>query len=203
MGDDQAILLEGVACLLEPEFEVVGLVSDGPALVEAARRIRPDVVIVDIPLPILNGLDAARMIHRELPSIRIVFLTAHDDPAFIEQAFDAGAQAYVVKRHTSEELVTALHHVLRGEQYVCAADGARSTVPTLRRNPGSAVNLTIRQRQIVQLIAEGKQNKEIATVLNLSPRTVEFHKARIMNKLKIRSTAGLTRFAMRHGIAAE
>jgi len=198
MGDDHSILMEGVEALLHPEFDVVATAADGQSLVDVVGKHHPDLVIVDVSLPVLSGIDAARLIHQEFPDAHIIFLSMHDDPAFVSQAFSVGAQAYVVKCGSAGDLLTAMRAAMRGETYV--SPSLNCPVPTLTAPARPTPALTQRQRQIIQLVAEGKQNKEIATALSLSPRTVEFHKARIMNKLHIRTTAGLTRFAITHGL---
>jgi DNA-binding NarL/FixJ family response regulator len=194
LADDHVVVTDSLRKLLEQEFEVVGAAADGRTLLKATRELKPDLVVMDISMPLLNGVDSARTLRREDPTIKIVFLTMHTDAAFVQEAIRAGAQGYVTKQSASPELIEAMRKVLRGKTYV--SPSAEWGVGTR-----SGELLSSRQREVLQLVAEGKQNKEIATILSVSPRTVEFHKSRIMNKLNLHTTATLTKFALEHGIS--
>jgi len=203
LGDDHSLILEGVRRLLESHCEVVGAAYDGKALVEEALRLRPDVVVLDVSLPILNGIDAAREIKKALPSARLIFLSMHANAIYLRKALQAGALAYVLKSGASEELLTAIDTAKSGKTYVSPGFG-QSVISGLQDLHGRAtratIDLTPRQRQILQLVAEGKQNKEIAEILAVSVKTVEFHRSSLMTKLGARTVAELTRFAIQEGL---
>jgi len=202
LADDHKIVTEGLKSLLEPEFELVGIVEDGRALLAAAEKLRPDVIVVDISMPLLNGIDSVRQIKKAHAEIKVVFLTMHPDVTYAVSAFEAGASGYVLKHSAPTELVTAIRSALRGKTFVTpllAGDlMQRAKERTNQRD--ESTRLTERQREIVQLLAEGKSAKEIATVLNISSRTVEFHKYRIMKDLGIKSAVELVHYAVKHGI---
>lgn len=203
LADDHSLVLEGVRRLLESRYDVVGSADTGQALVEAALKLVPDIVVLDISMPLLNGIDAAKQIKRALPDTVLVFLSMHSNAIYLRKALEAGAAAYVLKSGASEELLKAIEAAKKGEPYV--SPGFDSNVIDSVRNwpekpPKAVIELTGRQRQILQLIAEGKQNKEIAALLNLSVKTVEFHRSRLMTKLGGRSVAELTRFAIEEGL---
>jgi DNA-binding NarL/FixJ family response regulator len=207
LADDHGIVLEGISKILEPHFDLVATVGDGRALLEASRKHRPDAVVVDVGMPLLNGVDAARQLARIAPDTRIVFLTMHSDPAYVSEAFRAGASGYVLKQSAGSELVFALQEVLKGRYYVTPLV-AREVVGGFLRNDGkeavpTASRLTARQREVLQLVAEGQSVKEIAATLEVSVKTVEFHKKRLMDELGVRTTAGLTKYALTHGIVSE
>jgi len=208
LADDHTIVLEGISKILEPHFDLVGTVEDGRALLEAAQRLRPDAVVIDIGMPLLNGVDAARQLANLVPQTKIVFLTMHSDPAYVSEAFRAGASGYVLKQSAGSELVFALQEVLKGRYYVTPLV-AREVVGGFLRGEGGkeaiprASKLTNRQREVLQLVAEGQSVKEIAATLDVSVKTVEFHKKRLMDELGVRTTAGLTKYALTHGIIAE
>ena len=195
-------MTEGLKGLLEPEFELVGTVEDGRALLAAAEKLRPDVIVADISMPLLNGIDSVRQIKQVHDEIKVVFLTMHPDVTYAVSAFEAGASGYVLKHSAPTELVTAIRSALRGKTFVTPLLAGefmqRTKERTTRRD--ESTRLTERQREIVQLLAEGKSAKEIATVLNISSRTVEFHKYRIMKDLGLKSAAELVHYAVRHGI---
>lgn len=204
LADDHRILIEGLKGLLDPEFELLGTVEDGRALVVAAQELKPDVIVADISMPLLNGLEAGRQILKEDPSARIIFLTMHSDVAYAAEAFRAGASGYILKRSAASELVTAIREVLKGGAYVTPVV-AKSLMKDslLGKQPGKtdpATALTSRQREVLQLVAEGHSIKEIAHILHVSPKTVEFHKYRLMEQLSLRSTAELTQYAVKHGV---
>jgi DNA-binding NarL/FixJ family response regulator len=202
LADDHGVLLDGLKKLLEEEYDLVGTVADGEALVAAARKLRPDVIVLDITMPLLNGIEAARQIRKAMPSAKLLFLTVHADTAYVEEAFRAGALGYVLKHAAARELFTALRRVLKGRTYLTPMIGEGRTdsllKPVSRLRPPT--RLGVRQREVLQLVAEGRQNKEIASALNISVKTVEYHKSRIMSRLDIHSSAGLTRYAIHHGI---
>jgi DNA-binding NarL/FixJ family response regulator len=203
LADDHRILAEGVRGLLEPEFELTGIVSDGRELVEAARRLRPDVVVADISMPSLNGIDAVAQVRQAVVSCRVVFLTMQRDVSYARRAMEAGASGYVLKHSAPDELVKAIREALRGRTYVTpmiAAELLRSYREDGPQPPDTAGRLTPRQREVLQLSAEGRSAKEIARLLHISSRTAEFHRARVMKVLGIRTTAELVQYAIRNGI---
>jgi DNA-binding NarL/FixJ family response regulator len=201
IADDHALLLAAFEKLLADQCEVVGVVSDGRALVDAAERLRPDVIVLDIAMPLLNGLDAGRQIKQKLREVRLVFLTMNEDPALAAEAFRAGASAYLLKRSAASELSTALDEVMRGRSYVTPLMTGGMVEALLDRGKGAQpVGLTPRQREVLQLLAEGRSMKEVATVLNLAPRTIAFHKYEMMKQLGITSTAELIQYAVRQHI---
>lgn len=203
LGDDHSLILEGIRRLLESHYEVVGSADNGKSLVEAAWRLAPDVVVLDVSMPILNGIDAAREIKKGLPSTRLVFLSMHSNAIYLRKALQAGASAYVLKSGASEELLTAIEAAREGNSYVSSGFG-QDVIDNLQNQPEGAtravIELTDRQRQILQLIAEGKQNKEIADILGVSVKTVEFHRSSLMTKLGAHTVAELTRFAIQEGL---
>jgi DNA-binding NarL/FixJ family response regulator len=210
LADDHPILTEGIERILEPRFELIGAVQDGRALVREAEWLDPDIVLVDISMPLLNGIDAARQLKKIEPRCKIVFLSMHADPDYVSEAFAAGASGYLLKSSFSSELVFALEEVLKGRYYVAPAV-AKDVVEAFASGPGDASRkgppqpaskLTPRQREVLQLVAEGKSVKEIACVLDVSVKTVEFHKTRIMEQLDLHSTAELTKYAVAHGLAS-
>jgi DNA-binding NarL/FixJ family response regulator len=202
IADDHVLVVEGLRRLLEDAFDVVGTVEDGRTLLTAAERLKPDVVLVDGSMPLLNGIDACARLRILVPSSRVVVLTMHADRSYAAEAFSAGAAGYVLKGSAPSELVRAIRTVLRGGRYVARALPA--SVLARERLAGEALpgHLTPRQREVLQLVAEGRGAKQIAAVLRISVKTVEFHKARLMDQLALRSTAELTRYAVQHGIVA-
>lgn len=206
LADDHLVVQQGLRRILDrPEFEIVGAVSDGRALVEAAASLRPDVIIADISMPLLNGIEALRQIRKQNRKAKVIFLSMHPEAIYAVEAIKAGARGYLVKSSDDEELITAIGKVLAGEVYVTPslAEPVLNRLHAPRMSArGSAEALTERQREVLQLLAEGKQAKEIAALLNVSDRTVEFHKYRIMETLGIRTVAGLAAYAAKHGIVA-
>jgi DNA-binding NarL/FixJ family response regulator len=203
LADDHRILAEGVQGLLEPEFELVGIVTDGRELVEAARRLRPDVVVADISMPSLNGIDAAAQIRQAGVSCKVVFLTMQSDVSYARRAMEAGAAGYILKHSAHDELVKAIREALRGRTYVTpliAGELLRSYREDGPQPPDAAGRLTPRQREVLQLSAEGRSAKEVARLLHISSRTAEFHRARVMKVLGVRTTAELVQYAIRNGI---
>ena len=203
IADDHQILGEGLRRLLEPEFEVVALVADGRELVAAARKHRPDVVVADVTMPSLNGIEAAVQLRELGVGAKVVFLTMHRDVAYARRAMDAGAAGFVLKHSVASELLTAVREALQGRTYVTplvAGELLQSYREDDSRPSDSAQRLTARQREVLQLIAEGRSAKEAAAVLKISIRTAEAHKARILEALGLRTTAELVRYAIRNGI---
>jgi DNA-binding NarL/FixJ family response regulator len=204
IADDHRLMAEGLKRLLDPEFELVGLVEDGRALVEAAARLKPDVIVADITMPRLNGLAAIPLLKKDNPGARVIVITMHRETAYARRALEAGASGFVLKSSAPDELITAIHAVLAGRTFVTpevaselsAADG-RARAPSGE----TAASLTPRQREVLQLLAAGKTAKEIAALLGVSTRTVEFHKYKMMEALGLRTGAELVRFAFEHGIA--
>lgn len=197
MADDHKIVLEGLRGMLDEEFEVLPAVTDGRELVDSALRLQPDVVIVDISMPLLNGIEAVRQLHEKGSSAKVVFLTMHADQTYATRALQAGGSAYVLKHSASDELVTAIRTVLRGKTYISPA------VQTTDAPAPHVLEVTPRQREVLQLLAEGKSAKEIGGILDISARTVEAHKYKMMDELGLKSTAQLVQYAIRHGIIAE
>jgi DNA-binding NarL/FixJ family response regulator len=205
LADDHPLFLAGLRSLVEAECEVVGTVSDGRALVEAASRLKPEVIVLDISLPLLNGIDAARQIKKEQPEAKILILTMHANLAYLKEALAAGASGYLLKTSAREELLRALRDVLKNRIHVSPGFG-EEIVDQFERRPrsftGSQSVLTARQRQILQLVAEGRTAKEIASILSVSVQTVAFHKHQIMQKLGLHTTAELTKYAIQEGLVA-
>src|SRR5262245_11955116 len=198
LADDHRMLREAFAELLKPGCDVVGVVSDGRALLAAAQELQPDVVIVDIAMPMLNGLDAARQLKRKKPEIKIVILTVSEDPDLAAEAIRAGASSYLLKNSAAAELFQAIQEAIQGSTYITPLV-AKRLVAALARSPASSDEPTLtspRQREVLQLLAEGRSMKEIARVLKITPRTVAFHKYGMMKQLGIRSTAELVKFAL-------
>jgi len=203
LADDHALVLEGFKKLLEEHCQVVGTVEDGRSLLDAAKRLRPDIVVMDISMPQLNGLDAARRLRKIVPQTRLIFVTVHADPDYVNQAFKAGASAYLLKRSAGSELSQAIDAVKKGNYYVTsliAKDLVQSAISETEPDSGSQDRLPARQREILQLVAEGLTLKEIASTLGLSPKTVEYHKAKLMEQLGLHTTAELTKYALAHGL---
>lgn len=203
LADDHKIVLDGLRSLLEPEFELAGTVEDGRALVSAAQKLSPDVIVVDISMPLLNGIEAIIQIRKIDPHVKVVFLTMHPDVTYAVRAFEAGASGYVLKHSASSELITAIHEATKGRTYVTpmiAGELVQSYKEGAHRQPDKTQPLTQRQREILQLLAEGRSTKEIASIMNISPRTVEFHKYTIMSKLNLKTSSALVQYAIKHGI---
>jgi len=200
LADDHAIVAEGLQRLLQGTFEFVGRVSDGRALIEAAKRLLPAVIVTDISMPILNGLDAVRILKKEGVRSKIVFLTMHSDSNMVAEAFRAGASAYLLKQSAGEELTQAIEEVLMGRNYISPliADDLISFLVNRKKQPAKVnVELTGRQREVLQLIAEGRTMKEIAFQLGISARTAESHKYEMMQSLGVQTTADLIRHAIK------
>lgn len=202
LADDHALICSAFQKLLEPKYEVVGSVGDGRALLKAALELKPDVVLLDITMPLLNGLDAGRALKKEMPSVKLVYLTMNTSYEFAEEALRAGASAYVLKNCESSDLLTAIDNALKGKTYV-SLQIRRAMEQAFIRDPSSAGrprHLTQRQIEVLQMLAEGRSLGEVAEMLNITYRTVRFHKLRIMEELGINSNMELLRYAMKHGM---
>jgi DNA-binding NarL/FixJ family response regulator len=202
IADDHTLLAEACKSLLEPEFEVVAIVNNGRALLQVAPQLRPEVVIVDIAMPQLNGLDAGEQLKRLDPSTRLVYMTMNTDPEVAAEAFRRGAAGYVLKNSAAEELVSAIRCVLKGESYLSPSI-TKDTVRFLLKGGKSNEEeggITARQSEVLQLLAEGKSMKEIASELNVKPGTVAFHKYKMMESLGLKTNAELLQYAIRHHI---
>jgi DNA-binding NarL/FixJ family response regulator len=201
MADDHLMLLEAFKALLEPDFEVVGTVTDGRALLEEFSRLHPDVVLLDVAMPLLNGLDAGRQLKAQRRSVKLIYLTMNPDPDLAGEALRLGASGYVLKSSAAQELKQAIHEALRGRSYITPLI-TRDVVGSLIHQRASRNELTARQREVLQLLAEGKSMKEVAAILDLTPRTVAFHKYRMMEQLRLKTSAELVRFAVQQGVVA-
>jgi len=201
LADDHALLLGAIDKLLDPECEIVGRAADGRALVTLAEMLKPDVIVLDISMPLLNGIEAGRQIKRKTPDVKLVFMTMNEDPELAAEAFRSGASAYLLKSSAATELVTAIREVTRGRSYVTplvTGDLVGSLMQHREHNRSD--ELTPRQREVLQLLAEGHSMKETAGLLHLTPRTVAFHKYKMMEQLKLRTTAELIQYAVRRHI---
>jgi len=206
IADDHTLVAELCKKLLETEFEVVGTVSNGRDLVKTAAQLKPDIIVVDVAMPVLNGLDAGQQVKQNCPAVKLVFLTMNPDPEVAAEAFRRGGSAYLLKTCATSEMVMAVREVLRGKTYMSRTI-PKDTVHYLRRQDKKIAEgeerLTERQREVLQLLAEGKVMKEVGTILNMTTRTVAFHKYRIMEVLGAKSNAELVRYAVRkHMVAA-
>ena len=204
LADDHMLVIDGLRRILEPECEVVGAVEDGRSLLLEAERLKPDIILLDISMPLLNGVEAARKLRQTVPAAKLIFVTMHADATYVTGAFRAGASGYVLKRCASMELVSAIQEVLKGHTYITplVRQDIVGDAPASSLWPGEVSGeLTERQREVVQLVAEGHPVKEIATILNISRKTVAFHKSNVMRRLGLRSTAELTKYALEHGLA--
>jgi DNA-binding NarL/FixJ family response regulator len=200
LADDHAMVAEGLSALLKDSFTLLGTVSDGRALLAAAAELRPDVIVADISMPLLNGLDAIRQIRSKQPGAKIVVLTMHSESELAVEAFRAGASAYVLKTCAGEELVLAIREVAQGRAYVSSLI-TKGLIGILMeaKKPSTAAEATLtpRQREVLQLIAEGRTMKETASILNISQRTAESHKYEMMRLLGVETTAALVQYAIR------
>jgi DNA-binding NarL/FixJ family response regulator len=201
LADDHTLVSAGFAKLLENDFDLIGTVSDGRALVTAVLDRNPDVILLDISMPLLNGFEAARQIRTHSPAAKLIFVTVHSDTPYVIEAFRAGASGYVLKRCAASELLTAVHQVLDNNIYLTPLIRSAAVDDFLKAPSEQGPILSKRQREVLQLVAEGHSAKEIAKSLKISSKTVEFHKALIMKKLDLHSTAELTRYAIENGIA--
>ena len=204
LADDHTLILDALKKLIEPEFEVVGTYADGHALVEAAPKLNPNVIVLDIAMPMMNGLSAGQKLKQTMPLVKLVYLTMNQDPDLAGEAFRLGASAFLLKNSAAGELLQALREVARGGYYVTpllTKGMVGSFVQNFKRMK-SRCNLTLRQKEVLQLLAEGRSMKEVAFVLNVSPRTIAFHKYTMMDHLQIRSSAELIEYAMRSALVS-
>jgi len=205
LADDHLLVMEGLRKLLEAEHDLIGTVEDGITLVDMANDLAPDIILLDISMPMLNGIEAARKIKKLLPECKLIFITMHGDSTYVLEAFRAGASGYLLKRSAASELSQAIQAVLNGQQYLSplvTKDVLNPLLETSQDIPSKLGALTARQREVLQLIAEGHSAKEIAGILKISVKTVEFHKSQIMEQLRLRTTADLTKYAITHGIVS-
>ena len=205
IADDHNLVAELCKKLLEPEYEVIGIVGDGRALVQAAAQLKPDVILIDVAMPILNGLDAGQQIKEMLPAVKLIYLTMNPDAEVTAEAFRRGAAGYLLKTCAASEMVTCVREVLRGKTYM-SSHIPKDTVNFLRKQQKKLVDeqekLTERQREVLQLLAEGKVMKEVGAILNMTTRTVAFHKYRIMQVLGAKSNADLVKYAVKNHLTA-
>ena len=201
MADDHLMLLEAFKALLEPDFEIVGTVTDGRTLLEEFARLHPDVVVIDVAMPLLNGLDAGRQLKAQRRSVKLIYLTMNPDPMLAGEALRLGASGYVLKSSAAQELKQAILEALRGRSYITPLI-TRDVVGNLIEHRAGRHELTTRQREVLQLLAEGKSMKEVGAILDLTPRTVAFHKYRMMEQLRLKTSAELVTFAVREGLVA-
>ena len=201
MADDHLMLLEAFKALLQPDFDVVGTVTDGRALLEEFTRLNPDVVLLDVAMPLLNGLDAGRQLKAQRRSVKLIYLTMNPDPDLAGEALRLGASGYVLKSSAAQELKQAIQEALRGRSYITPLI-TRDVVGSLIQQRSPRHELTARQREVLQLLAEGKSMKEVGAILDLTPRTVAFHKYRMMEQLRLKTSAELVTFAVREGVVA-
>lgn len=202
LADDHTILTEAFRKLLESHCEIVASVADGHALLEVAPGLRPDIIVLDIAMPLLNGLEAGRRVKELIPAVKLIFLTMNEDPDLAVEAIRMGASGYLLKKSAASELFKAIQAALKGKSYV-TPQIAKGMENAFIRDPEGKKHyptLTARQREVVQLLAEGKSMKEAADILNVATRTIAFHKYRIMEDLKLKTTADLIQFAMKHRI---
>jgi len=200
VADDHAMFAEALRAFLEKTYTVVGVVLDGRAMMDAAVRLRPDVIVLDVGMPLLNGLEAARRTRTQLPNIKFVFLTMYHDPNLAAAALELGAVGFVLKDSAGQELLKAIDHVLRGQSYLTPKMRAEDWVQSKTRAKQFSKEMTPRQREVVQMLAEGRPMKEVAGLLNLSEKTVEFHKHHIMEVFNLKSNADLVLFALKRGL---
>jgi DNA-binding NarL/FixJ family response regulator len=204
LADDHRLLREAFAELLKAECDVVGVAADGRDMLVLAAEVRPDIVIVDIAMPLLNGIDAARQLKQSLPDVKVIFLTVSEDRDLAAETFRSGASGYLLKNSAASELMQAIREVFEGRSYVTplATQGLVDSFMQKSEASKGGTELSQRQREVLQLLAEGHTMKEIARLLNITPRTVAFHKYAMMEALGIKSTALLIQFALKHGLVS-
>jgi DNA-binding NarL/FixJ family response regulator len=196
LADDHRLVVEACVSLLEPECKVLGIVADGRALLSTAQALRPDVIVLDIGMPLLNGLDAARQLKQSMPAVKLIFLTMNEDPDLAKEALHIGASGYLLKTSAARELPEAIRAAVRGDTYITSLASQRMVESFVEGGrPGSGA-LTFRQREVLQLLAEGLSMKEAASVLRVTARTVAFHKYRVMQQFRLKSNAELIQFAI-------
>jgi DNA-binding NarL/FixJ family response regulator len=204
LADDHALLLGAFKSFLEPEFEVVGTFLDGRTLVENAKALHADAIVLDIGMPLMNGLSAGQRLKEEMPRVKLIYLTMNQDPDLAAEAFKMGASGYLLKSSAASELAHAIHEALRGWSYVTplVTEGMVGSFVHKLKRQGPTHELTLRQKEVLQLLAEGRSMKEAAAILNVTPRTVAFHKYAMMEQLDIKTGAELIQYAIRHSIVA-
>ncbi len=204
LADDHRLLLEAFEKLLQPDFEVVGTVGDGHALLAAALELKPDVIVLDIAMPQMNGMAAAKRLKQTMPEVKLIFLTVNEDAGLASEAMRIGASGYLLKSSAASELFQAIEVALEGRTYVTPMimQEMVASLANDRRTDGASAKLTTRQREVLQLLAEGHSMKEAASIMDVSPRTVAFHKYRIMNELSLKTSADLVRFAIKHSVVS-
>ena len=204
LADDHKIVVEGLTKLLAPTCDLVGTFENGRELVQAVKQLQPDVAVVDISMPLLNGIDAVAQLKKAKVKTKIIFLTMHPDITYATRALEAGASGYILKQSAPSELFEAIREVLKGRVYVTSmiAKDLLQSLMQKTAHSGKLTELTPRQREVLQLVAEGHSAKEIASVLKISPRTVEFHKHSIAQKLNLDSQAQLVQYAIKHGLVS-
>lgn len=203
LADDHALIIEGFTRILETRYDLVGTAPDGRALIESAKTLQPDIIILDVSMPLLNGIDAAAHLKKLCPTAKLIFVTMHADTEYVRSAFEAGASAYVLKRSAVDELEQAIRAVLAGHSYITpliTKDLLSVFLATPSDKASSDGGLTLRQKEVLQLLTEGRTAKDIANVLKISPRTVEFHKGQILEHLQLENTADLIKYAVTHGL---
>lgn len=201
LADDHTMLLDAFRALLEPEFEVVGTATDGRMLIEEFTRLKPDVVVIDVGMPLLNGLDAGRQLKSLQRGVKLIYLTMNPEPDLAREALRLGASGYVLKSSAASELKQAIHEALKGRSYITPLI-TQDVVGLLLEPQNRPHELTARQREVLQLLAEGRSMKEVASILDVTPRTVAFHKYRMMEQLHLKTSAELVQYAVKHGIVA-
>jgi DNA-binding NarL/FixJ family response regulator len=202
LADDHALVLEGFRRILQEHYELVGTARDGHALLAAAKTVQPDIVILDISMPLLNGIDTAAQLKRVCPTTKIIIVTMHAGADYVRSAFEAGASAYVLKGSAVDELEQAIRAVLGGHSYITPLITKELVDVYLSTPSEKPRGLTPRQREVLQFLAEGRTAKEIASLLHITSRTVEFHKGQILDQLKLKTTADLIKYALTHGIVS-
>ena len=204
LADDHTLMLDALRKLLEPEFEVVGMFGDGCSLVDDAPALKPDVIVLDVGMPKMNGLNAGRRLKKAIPGVKLIYLTMNQDPEIAAEAFRLGANGYLLKSSSGTELVEALRKVARGYSYITPllTEDVVGSVATHFKNLKTANHLTRRQKEVLQLLIEGRSMKEAAFILKLSPRTVAFHKYAMMEHLRIKSSAELVQYALNSPLLA-
>ncbi|MEQ1655832.1 MAG: response regulator transcription factor [Nitrospira sp.] len=203
LADDHALIIEGFKRILENRYDLVGTAADGRALIESAKALQPDVIILDVSMPLLNGIDAAAHLKKMCPVAKLIFVTMHADTEYVRSAFEAGASAYVLKRSAVDELEQAIRAVLAGHSYITpliTKDLLSVFLAAPSAKAGGTGGLTLRQKEVLQLLTEGRTAKDIANVLKISPRTVEFHKGQILELLQLENTTDLIKYALTHGL---
>lgn len=204
LADDHAIVVEGLQRLLAAEFDLVGVARNGVEMVSACTALRPDLIVADLSMPLMNGLEALRKLRRQGDDTTVVFLSMHPDVTSATRVLEAGASGYVLKHAASDELISAIREALAGRTFVSPALRTPAVEERLLNSPGQTrvIELTPRQKEVLQLLAEGKSAKEIGAILNISPRTAETHKYKMMDDLGIATTAELVRYGIRHGLVS-